>query len=483
MSTSSRSKIFSAIAKLGSANFVEITLRIGRVKVLAMLFGPAGIGILGLFTSIIQTFASIAALGLGESSVRLLAGHAKNPVAVWRVQTVLLIAGGLQALLVILGLLLFRHQLAAAFFDTVGISQSIGEILPLLGAGVVLTVTGQFMRYILQSQRRISGLAWAMGLGAVLGTAIMIASILTLGTEGIIYGVVVLLLCDNLVKAYVIFRKSRLSPRRLLRFVISAEFRRKWWDLFQMGYAIVLSVSFALGSMLFLRAMILEALGLEYVGYFQAGFLIATVYLMYLISAMEAEFTPRLSQTVKEQGPVDRIINEQMQILLAIGGPVLILLTGTTGWVLTLLYDTSFLPAVDMLQWMLLGSLVLLPTWPLRFLFITTKRAGVVNTVTVVRNVSFVVISWGLFGSYGLEGVGIAFGSFALLVAALLIGFARRLHQFRFEHASLWFYLAFLGGIALVMGLARWDSLYGSAVAVVLAPVIALVCLRTISRT
>lgn len=482
MTTDSRSRIFAAIAKLGSANFVEIVLRIGRVKLLAMLFGPVGIGILGLYTSIIQTFASAAALGLGESSVRLLAGHHQNPVAVWRVQAVLLIAGGLQALLVALMLLLFSDQLAAVFFDVAGISQPIGVIVPLLGAGLVLTVLGQFMRYILQSQRRISSLAWAMGFSAALGTTAMITCILVLGTSGIIYGVVALLLCDNLVKAYIIFRASRLSVRRLLRFVLSAEFWRKWWDLFQMGYAIVLSVSFALGAMLFLRAMILDKLGLEYVGYFQAGFLIATVYLMYLISAMEAEFTPRLSQTVKAQAPVDGIINEQMQILLAIGGPVLIALIGATDLVLTLLYDASFRPAVEMLQWMLLGSLVLLPTWPLRFLFITTKQAAVINTVTIVRNVTFVAVSWTLFAPFGLVGVGIAFGSFTLLVAAILIGFSYRLHHFRFESASLWFYAAFLGISVMVMGLARWDSIYGLCAAAVLAPTMGLICLRQITH-
>lgn len=481
MITNSRSEIFSAIAKLGSANFVEIALRIGRAKLLAMLFGPAGIGILGLYSSIIQTFASVAGLGLGESSVRLLAGHHQNPVTVWRVQAVLLISGGLQALFGAIMLLLFKGQLAAVFFDATGISQSISEIVPMLGAGLILTVLGQFMRYILQSQRRISSLAWAMGFSAALGTTAMIISILVLGTSGIVYGVVALLLCDNLIKAYVIFRASRLSARRLFHFVLSTEFWRKWWDLFQMGYAIVLSVSFTLGAMLFLRAMILDQLGLEYVGFFQAGYLIATVYLMYLIAAMEAEFTPRLSQTVNGQGPVAGIINEQMQILLAIGGPVLIALIGTTGWVLTLLYDSSFLPAIEMLQWMILGSLVLLPTWPLRFLFITTKQATVINTVTIVHNITFVAVSWTLFDPFGLEGMGIAYTSFALLVAVVLIGFAHRLHQFRFEQASLRFYAAFLGIGIVVMSLARWNSLYGLGAAAVLAPLMGLICLRHIS--
>ena len=64
---------------IGCATSVGIVLGIVRVKVLALLLGPAGVGLMGIYTNVLQTSAQLAGLGLGQSGVRRLAAKQGDP--------------------------------------------------------------------------------------------------------------------------------------------------------------------------------------------------------------------------------------------------------------------------------------------------------------------------------------------------------------------------------------------------------------------
>src|SRR5438874_4225473 len=62
---------------MGGSSVVSILLGIVRTKVLALLIGPAGIGLAGLYLSTTNLVAAIFGMGIGESAVRSIAASAE----------------------------------------------------------------------------------------------------------------------------------------------------------------------------------------------------------------------------------------------------------------------------------------------------------------------------------------------------------------------------------------------------------------------
>src|SRR6185369_5038127 len=66
-------QIIKATGIIGGANAFVIFLRIARMKVLAVLLGPTGIGLMGIYSSLVSTVATVAGMGIASSGVRQIA--------------------------------------------------------------------------------------------------------------------------------------------------------------------------------------------------------------------------------------------------------------------------------------------------------------------------------------------------------------------------------------------------------------------------
>ena len=67
---SSYRSIFKATSLFGSVQFFQILIQIVKSKFIAILLGPAGVGIIGLYQSGMQLVQNITNMGLASSAVR-----------------------------------------------------------------------------------------------------------------------------------------------------------------------------------------------------------------------------------------------------------------------------------------------------------------------------------------------------------------------------------------------------------------------------
>ena len=66
-------RILKSTSIIGGSSLITIFFRIIRTKVLALLLGPYGIGLIGIYESITSLASSIAGMGIGSSGVRQIA--------------------------------------------------------------------------------------------------------------------------------------------------------------------------------------------------------------------------------------------------------------------------------------------------------------------------------------------------------------------------------------------------------------------------
>ena len=70
---SSYKDILKSFSIVGSAQIVNIVIGILRTKLFAVFLGPTGVGLLGLFQSIVDIIKNVTGLGLNVSAVKFVA--------------------------------------------------------------------------------------------------------------------------------------------------------------------------------------------------------------------------------------------------------------------------------------------------------------------------------------------------------------------------------------------------------------------------
>ncbi|MEX0828210.1 MAG: oligosaccharide flippase family protein [Haliea sp.] len=172
---------------MGGASFLKILIGVIRIKILAVVLGPSGVGLIGVLTSTMTMGASVAGMGLNSSGVRQIAASTddeeKLPYvrrALWYANLFLGIVGG--AIFWI-----FRNPISEVLFNSTGNA----TLVALLGIGVFLSVLCGAQYALLQGMRRIGHLARATIISSVISAIVGVGAVVLWREQGIIVFVLI----------------------------------------------------------------------------------------------------------------------------------------------------------------------------------------------------------------------------------------------------------------------------------------------------
>lgn len=424
---------------IGSAEVVKVALAVGRMKVLAVLLGPTGVGLLGIYNSLQRTVSQAAGLGMQSSGVREVANVRSTKVALSRTRRVLIGAHLVQGGLAMVGVWLARERIAVWLLGDASHATEIG----LIGIAIQLTLLLNAQTALLQGLRRIGELGRVTVFGAVGGTLVGLAAVWAYGQAGLVWFVLTQPLMGLAVALYVTRRLPRPTSTRLRL----PQIWEIWKPMAQLGAAFMLGGLATAGTLLLVRGRIAQALGLDAAGQFAAAWGMTVTYVSFLLQAMGADYYPRLTEVISDRAATVRLMNDQAQLGLAIGGPVLLLLVGWAHWAITLLYSTAFAPAATLLQWQTLGNVFKLASWPLSFSIVAAARSKTFLLTQLSFNVVYLSISWLLLPRLGLLVTAVAFLFGYIVYFSTVNVLVHRIHGFRWQPLS-------LGLLAMHAGLA-----------------------------
>ncbi|HYG27036.1 MAG TPA: O-antigen translocase [Caulobacteraceae bacterium] len=468
---SSRGLIKSMLV-IGSAQVASILISLVRMKLLALMLGPAGVGILSIYGNLQTTAKTAAALGLTTSAVRDIARARAEEPDLSRTRIALL--GGLvtQGLLALGAIWLLREPLARMLLGDGTRATEVG----LVGVAVLLSMIGSSQTVLLQGMRRIADLGRVTVIGALAGTAAGLLAVWLAGEGGLIWFVLVQPLAAVLVALYF---TRRLPPLREAGFTLSGVWDA-WRPMVATGVVFMLGGLVTTGVLLLVRGVIVNRLGLDAAGLFAASWSISVLYVGFLLSAMSTDYYPRLAEVIHERDTANRLMNDQAQLALALGGPVLLLLIGFAPWAMSLLYSSAFTSAAEMLQWQTLGNVLKLASWPLGYALIAGARSRLYLLTEIGWNLLFLGLLWVGLPIMGITAAGVAFLIAYIVYFLLLYWPISRLHGFRWEALSLR-----LIGLHVVLGAgllatARLAPVPAAALAVLLAAATGLLGVRVV---
>jgi PST family polysaccharide transporter len=444
---------------IGSAQAVNILISIVRMKALAVLLGPGGIGLFSIYNSLLGMVQQTAGLGMESSGVREIASSRGDEATLSRVRRVLFAAHLIQGTLAMLAVWLLRERIGTWLFGDAVRATEVG----LIGIAILLSLLASTQTALLQGLRKIGDLGRLTVIGAFVGTFAGLAAVWLQGESGLIWFVLVQPLAAVLIALHYTRRLPKPTAVRLTLF----ETWEVWKPMAKLGAAFMLGGLATTATLLLVRGRISQELGLDAAGHFAAAWGITMTYLGFLLGAMGADYYPRLAEIIHDKVAAVRLMNDQAQLGLAIGGPVLLLLIGLAPWVITLLYSEEFSPAVTLLQWQTVGNVFKIASWALGFSIAASARGKTFLFVQVNFNLLFLLMLWPTLASFGIIATGPAFTIAYILHFALVYFIVRRIFQFRWQRLSLALLaihtslaIALLGTTLLLPQLAAFASVF-----------------------
>ncbi len=406
MSNSYR-QIFKSTALIGGTQVINIFLGVARTKVLAILLGPSGMGITGMYQSATGLIGMLAGFGIGSAGVRQIAEAAgtceEDRIA--RTVRTLRVTSLLSGLLGMSLILLFCRQIGYTTFGNYSYTLGVALMsVTLLFGGISAGQTA-----LLQGMRRLKELASCQVLGSVFGTIASITLVYFLRERGIA-PYLVAVSAFAILSSWWYARKVRIEPVK----ITVREMANESKGLLNMGLAFMVSGLLVAGTTYVTRVLIARQLGMVAVGLYSATWTLSSLYVGIILSAMGADFYPRLTSVASDNAAVNQLVNEQteMGILVAIPG-ILATLTFAP-WVLRAFYSEAFTPAADVIRWQILGVALRVVSWPMGFVQLAKGMSWLfvlTETASSAVNVSLLFVCMKI---WGLEGAGISF--FALYV-------------------------------------------------------------------
>lgn len=452
-------RILKATAIMGSSSIVTILAGIVKNKVLAILLGPSGIGLMGLLTNLQAMAGTVAVMGFGASGVKeVAAAHSRKDLEqVALVRQALLGGAVFFGSIVAAGLYMLRVQVAIFVLD----DPSAGQTVAWIAIGVVALALAGVQVAFLNGLHRIGDLAKINITRAVLGLVVAVIAIWLLRENGIIIAVVSIPFI-NLAASYRYVKKIDLPQAYFSFKAIIAPF----YKLLGMGAALMITALMATGTQMLVKVIITRNLGIEATGYFQASWSISMMYLGFVLSAMGTDYFPRLSGSIHDQEMANNMVNKQVEVALLLCSPVISAMIFFSPLVIKLLYSAEFVATVPVLQWQLVGDFFKIASWPLGFILLARGASRAFFCTELVWNMTYITgVIFGL-NFFGLKAVGIAF-----LVAYVFFFFVLgvvtyRLNKFVWSKKNKQLLLGMGGAICGVMVLSNFSGVLHVALAI-----------------
>lgn len=421
-------QILESTAWIGGSSAMNLAIGLVRTKAMAMLLGPAGFGLMGVFTAIADVARSFAEMGINGSGVRQIADAAASGDAVRIART----AAVLRRTALILGvcgaalLALFSRQVSIVTFG----DDTHSTAIALLSLAVFFRLVADAQGALVQGLRRIADLAKINVLAPLFGTIVSIPLVYWLREAGVALAVVAIAITSALASWWY-SRKLHVERPSLTM----SDTWREASALLKLGAAFMASGLMMMGAAYVVRLILIRQEGLDAAGLYQSAWTLGGLYVGFVLQAMGSDFYPRLVGAGKDHALCNRLVNEQAHVSLLFAGAGVLATISLAPLVLTLLYSAEFAAAAETLRWICLGMALRVVSWPMGYIIVAQGAQGLFFATELAWTFVNVGLSWLFISWFGLAGAGIAFFATYVFHVAMIYAVVRRRTGFRWSAA------------------------------------------------
>lgn len=408
------SRILKSSSLIGGAQGINMLIGMVRVKFVAVLIGPVGVGLVGTYLAAVQFIGTLAGLGLQSSAVRDIAVAVGSSDQEHIGRTVLTLrrmcwlTGGLGSLLVAL----FSRPLSQMTFNSPDYALEIAFVgLTILFANVQ---GGQMA--LIQGTRRIGDLARLNVIGTTAGSVSCVGLYWWLRQDGIVPAIVLL----GVIQLFISWRFSRRVPVPRVAMSWGESFRTAG-GMVRLGLAFMWCGLLTAGVAYATRTLIAREIDLTAVGIFSAAFGLSGMVVNFILGPMGADYYPSLTTVNHDHEKMRELVNQQTEIGLLLAVPGLLASLALAPWAINLFYSSEFGQAADLLRWFVLGCLGRVISWPMGFIILAKGKSRLFAATETLANALHVGLILILLTWTGLIGCAQAFCLLYVLYTLLML--------------------------------------------------------------
>lgn len=414
--------IFKYTGVFGGIQGLNIMVSLVRNKLVAMILGPQGMGLVSIFTSTVKLLSDSTNLGLPMSAVRKISeAYERGRQAEWL--DVVRLVRSWSLLTAFLGTLLCALccvWLNAWAFPEGHYALHFVCLSPLVGLTALMG--GELA--ILKGTRHLGQLARISVYNVLAATCVSIPIYWFYGEAGIVPSLVLTGVMQMLLTVAFSWRRF---PYRVS---LSPRFLGGGIDIVRLGLAFVLAGVVGSGVDFLIRTYLNCHASMATVGLFNAGYMMAVTYAGMVFSALESDYFPRLSAVCSHRVKLCHMVNSQTEVCVILIVPMLVAFIIGMPLLLPLMFSHQFLPVAGMIQVSALSMFCKALYLPIEYIPLAkgdSRSYFLLELVNDVCMLTFVLVGFTL---YGLDGAG--WGLF--LSSALETGIAYAYAHFKYGY-------------------------------------------------
>lgn len=421
--------VFKGTSIFGGVQVFNILISAIRIKFVAIILGPSGMGVAGLFNTASLTLQQFASLGLNLSIVKEI-GHNKDDEG--RLSNVLAAIRPLIIISALLGALiciLFPQLLSAITFG----SYSYSSDFLILAAAVFFSISGASLMSVLQGLHAVKPLSKASIIGSIVGLAIGVPLYWMFGTSGIVPAMVALSLSTC---TWYFF-----SLRKVLKVKPSAWNQEIHMPLLKkvllMGIILMSNDLFHNLANFIVNVYIRSHGGMDEVGFFQSCNTMTSQYSAIVFTAMAMDYLPRLSASADNNKKMCVIVNRQIEVVGLLITPIACAVIFLAPVVIKIFQTESFLVATPLLRLLAFAVVIRALMFPLGYIvFAKDNRRLFFWMESVGANILTFSLTLAGYHLFGLSGLGVAAIADCFICLCVYVIVNHKLYGYNFSHRA-----------------------------------------------
>lgn len=415
--STSYGNIFKTTFLFGFVQVFNILTKVSVNKVVAILLGTEGLGLISLYQSAIMMLKTGCGLGIKQSAVRDVA-EANKLADIDKIARIVTITNRVVLFTALLGLavtILGSPLLSKYAFG------SLAYIIPfiVLSIAVALNIYAEGQMAILTGMRRMRSLAMTNMIGSFVGMLCSIPFYYIWGKDGIIPSLILAALCLFITtKIYVNKLKIQAVTMTLKQVFIASG------PMVKMGSALMLAGFSGFAFDLLISAFIRYEGGFETVGIYQAGATIISSYFGIILSAMTTDYYPRICSVNENNTQLTDELNKQVSAGLIMLFPLAVLFVFLAPYFLVFLYSSEFVHSTKYTDYAIFGTLIVVISNCMGMIFMAKMESRLYLFLVLAIQIILIGIYIPAFHFFGLIGLGVSYicnGVLSLLVFGIIL--------------------------------------------------------------
>lgn len=423
------SEFINAYRFIGTSQVVSVVYGFLRAKILALWFGPVGVGIFAQADLLMKSTRRFMSLGVSVGLTKQVAeyhGRGEYQRISRLISTVVWLYILLGTILSLVGFFL-STQISRGVFGNEDYRGFI-LIIALAAVGMLEYVV---LLSLLRGFLRWREITWVTTLGYAISLSSMVLLIWSLGLPGAIFSLLVSQAIHLAVATY--FLRKGIGEEFEFPLLVLGLHRAELVILSRLVGPLGLIQLVSAISPLWVRREILRQLGPEANGIYQAVWGISMAYMGFLKNITASYAMPKVAAGLDHPSEVVKVQNNSLRINLLLFSPLIAALFMLREIWIPLFYREDFIAAANIILWHFVGDLlrVVRESWNISLL--PMERFGYLTAENLLHWGGWAVLSVSLLPRLGLEAVPLAY-----MIANALLFFPNLIYLLLRTRFTLW---------------------------------------------